>query len=237
MNELRIEQVVHRLQKFPEEKVLVLGTKPSNFPERYTRHPRFVFQHNDSDSPLGAKANLGAILSTRFLGHSAVEKVKAAIPDVDFLYPLGTGEIRNILNRVGPWETPETKEVEPVTKKMVAGRETKFAKGELAALLRQCPVPPEEMKRKPGQDRVIEWMQARGHPIPSRQSLLSFGVRAQAAQKNGAPRPVAVARPAAPSTAGLDLLEGIVQGMKKLGDVRDMLQLALEEVDKILGKR
>lgn len=94
-----------QLQLDTRAKVLIVGGRGANFPERFRRDSRLVFW--DSTDPATHKrdkipADVKVVIVTRFISHSLFARLKSMIPPgVKLLkYAQGTGRIKDLLESV-----------------------------------------------------------------------------------------------------------------------------------------
>jgi hypothetical protein len=148
MAEPSLEEVIrHHLVPHIDSKLLIVGGKPSNFPDEIRRNPRLIFW--DSIDPETVRrqkipAGVTAIVCTRFVDHAIVERINAIVPKgVKVIKGVrGTGQIRRAIATVLPDDEKENPDMddanengEPVGAHVMPLR--KPLRGELVTFMRR----------------------------------------------------------------------------------------------------
>jgi len=87
----------------PTGKILIVGSRPSNFEDKWLKNPRLVFWHSTDKKASGKKkipACVEIVIFTKFVSHSLSERIKAMARTAQanfFRYVQDTGEIKRIL--------------------------------------------------------------------------------------------------------------------------------------------
>lgn len=89
----------------PDDKILIVGGRSTNFPDRLRAHPQLIFW--DSTDPVTARqlkipVGVRVIITTRFVDHALIARIQSLAESAGVeRYPgtLGTGEIKTLLGR------------------------------------------------------------------------------------------------------------------------------------------
>jgi hypothetical protein len=103
-----------------EGKILIVGSKPSNFKSEWLNNPRLIFWHSTdpkSSNPSNIPKGVEYIIFTRFVDHSLQQRIQALAKGgnaVVFRFAQNTGEIKRLIEESGILKAPiRAKKVTP----------------------------------------------------------------------------------------------------------------------------